>query len=326
MIGTMTKKLALASALACLLSLAPSSAGEKHMLSIGAGSSGGGSYQIGAAYTEIINKLPNVILNVEETAGGIENIQLIDDREIDFGTGNTGAAFDAINGHGAFEGRKVDKLRGWIPMYQFPFQIVTLADSPINRVKDLIGKRVSVNARGNAAENTARQAFTSLGMMKPDGEYNFDAYYLSYSEALDNIKIGRLDAIIVSTGAPTPTILELEATQPIKIIAFTDEEMATVAKDHPYYAPGVIKAGTYASITEDIKTIMPATVVYTHADLPEQIVYDITKILWENRKALEVSHPTQKDFNAELVNSAMVPIIEVHPGALRYFKEVGVIK
>ncbi len=321
--NSIMKKLLVIASLFAIASLSPAA---EHMLSIGAGSSGGGSYQIGAAYSEIINKLPNISLNVEETAGGIENIQLIEDRQIDFGTGNTGAAYDAIRGRGVFKDAPATKLRGWIPMYAFPFQIVTLKDRPINSVKDLIGKRVSVNARGNAAENTARQIFTSLGMMKPDGDYNFEAFYLSYSEALDNIKIGRLDAIIVSTGAPTPTVLELEATQPIKIVAFTDEEMATVAKDHPYYSAGVIKGGTYGTIKEDVKTMMAATVVYTHADLPEQVIYDITKAVWENRKALEAAHPTQKDFNAALVNNAMLPVLEVHPGSLRYFKEIGVIK
>ncbi len=299
--------------------------GENYVLTIGAGSSGGGSYQIGAAYCEIINRLPNITLNIEETAGGIENINLISDGYIDIGTAASSAAYQAIRGEASFE-IPVTNLMGWIPMYQFPFQIVVLADSDINNVTDLIGKNVSVNEKGNAAESTARQIFTALNMMKADGDYNFNAYYLSYSDALDNMKIGKIDAMIVSTGAPTPTVLELEATNKIRILDFTEAQTTAISAEHPYYAAGVMEAGTYSTIQEDVLTVMPATLVYISSDIPEDVVYDMTKAIWENTDALEAAHATQKYFNAELVNNALVPILDIHPGALRYYEEVGIIQ
>lgn len=295
---------------------------KDYVLSIGGGSSGGGSYTIAAAYCDILSKLDHVSLSVEETSGGIESIQLIADGALDFGTSGTSSGYLAYNGLGtAFNGEVITNICSWWPLYNYPFQIVVMADSDINCVSDLIGKRVSVNVKGNSAENTAREIFTALDMMTADGDYNFDAYYLSYSDALDYIKTGKLDVILISTGAPTPTVQELEASNEIKFIPFTEEEMEKVTAMYPYYSAGTMPAGTYSSQTEDIRTIHANTIAFCSADLDEDLVYLLTKTLWESRDKLTAAHATQANLNEELIESSMSNLIPVHPGALRFYQE-----
>ncbi|GAA0369749.1 TAXI family TRAP transporter solute-binding subunit [Bacillus horti] len=296
---------------------------DSYVLAFGGASPGGAAYQLSTTYAEIINSaLDYVQVNVEVTGGGPDNVSLIQNGSLDSGHGNSGVGYNAYRGIDDFEGKEHGDLRAWFPLYNYPFQVTVLENSSIESIEDLKGKRIGVNVHGSGGEKTANQVFTALGLNK-DEDYN--PYYLDYDEALDALKTGRIDATVFSTGAPTPSLLELGTTHGFRILNFTEEELQIIDDKYPYYAGGTIPAGTYSQIDEDVRTVFAATLNYIHADLPEELVYDLTKAIWENKDRLESAHPTQKDLNAELIESALIPIMPLHPGAERYFKENGLI-
>ena len=301
---------------------------EDTVLVIGGGSSGGGSYTIAAAYCDIANKLDHISMSLEETSGGVQSISLIAANELDFGTASTAAGYSAYtgNGSGYKEGEKVENLRAWFPLYNTPFTFVVPASTDIYTVEDLIGKRVCVGEKGNASQNNCHTICQIIGLCKDDGDYNFDAYYTSYSEALDAVKAGKLDALWFGTGAPVPTVQEMEAAMEIRFLEFTEEQMKAVSELHPYFSASVMPAGTYATQTKDIKTLAGYTVAFCNANIDDEVMYQITKAVWENRDQLIAAHATQKNVNGDLIESAMGSLgVPVHPGALRFYHEIGLL-
>ena len=292
-------------------------------LSFGGASPGGAAYQLSTAYAEIINsELDNVSVSVEVTGGGQDNVSLIHNGDLASGHGNSGVGYEAYNGIGEFEGNPHTNIMGWLPLYNYPFQIVVLEDSPIQTVSDLVDKKIGVNVKGSGGEKTSDEVFTALGLERDE---DYEPYYLDYDEAVDALTTGRLDATIFSTGAPTPSLIELATTTDFRIIGMTEEEMETVADQYSYLTAGTLEAGTYDNITENVQTIHASTINYISKDLSEDIVYDMTKAIWENRDRLIVAHPSQEGLNGELIESATLPIMPLHPGAEKYFKEEGII-
>ncbi|WP_179298558.1 TAXI family TRAP transporter solute-binding subunit [Evansella halocellulosilytica] len=297
---------------------------ESYVLAFGGATPGGAAYQISTAYSEIINtELDHVQVNVEVTGGGADNVALINNGELDSGHGNSGVGYHAFHGEGEYEGDEHDNLRGWLPVYDYPFQVVVLEDSDIASVSDLQGKRIGVNVQGSGGEVTSQQVFDAIGLIRYE---DYEPFYLDYDEAADALSTGRIDATIFSTGAPTPALTELGTTNDIRILEFTDEELSLVDEEYSFLTGGTLPGGTYSDIEQDINTVFAATINYVSADLPDDLVYDLTKAVWENRDRLIEAHPTQENLNADLIESALIPIMPLHPGAESYYKENGIIE
>ncbi len=293
-------------------------------MSMGGSNPGGTAYIVGTACANIINaNVPYVTITHEVTAGGRENIALTQAGETDFGYGFSAFLYEAYRGVGEYEGKPHEKLRAFMPWWEYPVQVIVMADSDIHSISDLKGKKIGVNVKGAGGYKTAIEVFSTLGL--EEGK-DYQPYYLAFQEAVDAMKLGRIDAQIFTVGAPMPVLMEMGTTHNFRILSFTPEEMKSICDKYPYYSAGSMPANTYSNIKEDVPTLKCFTIVWVNSDVPEQTVYDILKALWENKPALEMAHANLKDLSPELVRNGIVNVAPLHPGAERFYKEIGVIQ
>jgi len=294
---------------------------QKQRLTIATGGTGGGYYPYGGTLAEIINKkVPNVNATAEVTGASVENVRLIGKMDATFGLAMNDTVYQAYAGEGKFTGKKIDSLRTVIQMYPNLYHVVTLKKYPITKLTDIKGKKGSVGAPGSGTEYKTNLVLPVIGIKYAD----FKVYRLSFAENATQMKDGIIDVGIWSVAPPTSSIIDLATTHDIRFIPFSKEEVAKVEKAYPYYSEWVIPKNTYKGQTEDVLTIAVWNSVVCNKDLPDDLVYKITKAIFENKKMLVDTHKIAEFTTAKA--SATKSPIPVHPGALKYYKEIGVIK
>ncbi len=297
---------------------------QVEQLTLGGSNPGGSAYVVGNAYTQIINKyVPNINITHEVTAGGKENIELTSNGEVDFGCGMSAFLYEAYNGFGDYENDARSNLRAVIPWFEYPMQIIVRSDSNIKSISDLKGKRISINVKGSGGYKAATEVFSTLGLKENE---DYTAYYLSFDESADEMKLGNIDAIFINTSAPVPAIISMGSNLDFDIISFTDEEIQKITEKYPYYTKGVLKANTYEKINYDVNTLTSYTILFANSEVSDDIVYNVVKAIWEHRDELILAHSSQKDLNEELVKNSIFNVSPIHDGAKRFYKEIGIIE
>ncbi|APX94165.1 C4-dicarboxylate ABC transporter substrate-binding protein [Halomonas sp. 1513] len=300
---------------ASLLATAPLAAAQQ--LSIATGGTGGVYYPIGGGFAEMINDhIEGASATAEVTGASVENMGLIMRGDADLALALADTVYQAYNGTGDFEGRQIENTRALASVYPNAVQLVTLADSDIESLADLEGKRVSVGAPGSGTELNARALIEANGMSYDD----FRPQRLNFNETADAIRDGDIDAGFWSVGPPTSSILNLAATRDIRLIGFSDEEIANAQEVEPVFAPYELEAGMYDGMDEAVQTIGIPNVLVVNSDMDEELAYQLTKLLFEHTDELIAVHPAANDTTIEFtMESTPVPL---HPGAIRYFEEV----
>ncbi len=289
-------------------------------ITVATGGTSGVYYPIGGAISNLLESNLNVDTSVQATGASVENINLLATNRAELAITMADAVLQAYEGSGAFEGEAPkEELRGLTALYPNFVQIVTTANSGINSVEDLRGKRVGVGAPNSGVELNARLVFEAYGMSYDD--INED--YLSYSEAVDQIKNGMIDAAFVTSGIPNATVIDLSTTHPAKIVPIDGAAMDYLAKNYPFFSANIIPAGTYDN-DEDIPTASITNVLLVNNSLSEDVVYEITKTIFENLGAIHASHNAATNISLDSVSVGMP--VPFHPGAEKYFKEVGALK
>jgi uncharacterized protein len=287
-------------------------------LSIATGGTGGVYYPIGGGLAELINRHIDGYSGVAEVTGAsVENMGLIARGDSDLALALADTVYQAYTGTQAFQGRQLKQTRALASIYPNAVQLVTLADSGIKSLQDLKGKRVSVGAPGSGTELNARAILEAGGISYND----IRVQRLNFNETADALRNGDIDAGFWSVGPPTSSIMSLATVRKIRVIGFTDEEIAKATKLEPVFAPYVLKAGMYEGMSEDVQTISIPNVLVVNADMDDELAYRITKVMFERVKDLIAIHPAANDTTVEFsMNSTPVPL---HPGALRYYEEIG---
>ncbi|MFN3661998.1 TAXI family TRAP transporter solute-binding subunit [Yoonia sp.] len=300
-------------ALACL-----GSAAQAQELSIATGGTGGVYYPYGGGLAEVIgNHVDGYTASVEVTGASVENMALIQRGESDMALVLADTLFQAYNGTDAFEGRQIPEARALASIYPNAVQLVTLAGSGITSIEDLRGQRVSVGAPGSGTELSAQMILDANGITYDD----FDAQRLNFNETADAIRDGDIIAGFWSVGPPTSSIMNLAATRDIALIGFSDAEIAAAQEVEPTFAAFTLPAGMYDGMDEDVQTMSTPNVLVVHADMDEELAYNITKAMYDNVADLIAIHPAANDTTVEFsVASTPIPF---HPGALRYLEEIG---
>lgn len=297
---------------------------KKTKLTIGGSNPGGTAYIVGTAYAQIINKyIPEINITQEVTAGGKENVELTSSKETDFGCGMSAFLYEAYNGLGDYEGNAKENLCGVIPWFQYPVQIIVRKDSGINKISDLKNKKISINVKGSGGYKAATEILSTLGLNE---NVDYTAYYLSFEEATDEMKIGNIDAIFINTGAPVPAVMSMGTYIDFNILNFEDKEIDLITKKYPYYKKGVLKANTYEKVNYDVNTITSYTVLFANDEVDEDIVYNIVKTIWEHRDELILAHSSQKALNEQLIKDSIVGVAPIHSGAKKFYKEIKIIE
>ncbi len=228
-------------------------------------------------------------------------------------------AYYAYNGLYMFEETgKIDVMRGIATLYPETIQFVVRADSPIESLHDLAGKRVAVGAAGSGTAVACEQILRAAGVWD-----EIEKVWAPFREAATALKLGEVDCAMLVAGIPTPAITELATTTPVRILSVPDEILTKLHDEgYVFYVRQIAPKDTYAGMTKDTPTVAVLAMLACHADLPEQTVYTLTKVLFDHVDDLRAVHAKAQAISLETAIDGMS--IPLHPGAIKYYEEKGV--
>ncbi|MDO4481229.1 MAG: TAXI family TRAP transporter solute-binding subunit [Bacillota bacterium] len=273
----------------------------------------------GVVGTELSNAVEGLSFDVQSTGASLANIRLVAGEEVDMAIVQNDVMDYAYNGTNLFDGEAVKGFSSMAACYAEVCQLVVSADSGINSVADLAGKRVSIGDAGSGVEFNARQILEAYGLTTDD----ITVQNLGFGDSADAVKDGKIDAFFCTAGAPTTAVMELSTTKGIKVIEIAGAEADKLMEAYPFYTSYVIPANTYSGQAEDVTTVAVKATFIVRDGLSEDLVYNMTKALFESKDAITAGHAK----GAELDTTYAVEGISVpfHPGAEKYFKEIGVL-
>jgi TRAP transporter TAXI family solute receptor len=294
---------------------------QQQFVSILTGGQAGVYYPLGVALSQVYGKaIPNAKATAQVTKASAENLNLLQAGrgELAFTLGD--ALSDAWKGdeEAGFK-TKLDKLRGLSATYNNYIQIVASADSGIRTLADLKGKRVSVGAAKSGTELNARAVLKAAGLSYKDLA---KTEYLPFGESVELIKNRQLDATLQSAGLGVASIRDLATSVKIVVVSVPAEVVAKIGD--PAYQPAVIPAGTYEGQTADVATAAIPNFLVTHSGVSDDLAYQMAKALYDNLDTMYAAHNAAKAIKRENAIKGMP--VPLHPGAERYYREVGVIK
>jgi len=286
-------------------------------LTLGTSTSGGTYFVLGGGWAKIMGEaLDGVEISVQEGGGPATNIQLIEQGRMELGFATINVAYQGWNGLDWANGVKYTKMRSIFPMYSSFLQVYTLDDTPIDNIHDLAGKHISTGTPGNTSEIAGKAVLEVLGI-KPS-----EISMLSASGQIDALKDGITDANITVTGLPGPFMLDLETTHNPRLVGFSDDDLDKIREEYPSFFKGIIPKNTYKDQNEDVTTVAFWNITIASEDLPDDLVYDLVKATFENKEALVEVNRAIEQLSPENIQYC-VPI-PLHPGALKYYQEVGI--
>lgn len=301
----------------------PLMAAEKTNLSFPTAATTGALYPLGAGIAQVWNsKLDNVNARVQASNGGLQNLNLLKSKDAQVSFAVSSIAYEAANGQKGFKDRPYKDLRVLAGLYYNPNQVVARKDSNVNSLADFKGKRFAPGAVGGTTEGESRAHFTAAGLDYPN---DLKLERVGFTESIDLMRNKQLDGAWIMAGLPTAAVTEMCATADGKVIPIAEEVIAKLKKTSPWYSAFVIPANTYAGQDKDVTTTAVKMLLLTDASLPEKLVYDLTKTLWENLDEVRKAHAVMKNVTPEMAVSDLSGL-PLHPGAEKYYKEAGLLK
>jgi TRAP transporter TAXI family solute receptor len=305
---------------AAAIAAGASAAAADTFVNVLTGGTSGVYYPMGVAISKIFTeKLPGARPSVQATKASVENLNLLQQGkgELAFTLGDSLAFAWAGDEEAGFKA-KLTKLRGLAAIYPNHIQIVAAKDSGIRTLADLKGKRLSVGAPKSGTELNARAILGAAGISYKDlGKLE----YLPFAESVELMKNRQLDATLQSAGLGVAAIRDLASAVDIQIVEIPG---ALVDKLGAPYVKSTIPANTYNGQTAEVASAAVVNYLVTRADLPDDLVYSMTKAIFENLPDLQAAHAAARDI--KLANALQGMPVPLHPGAEKYFREKGVAR
>lgn len=297
------------------------SGGKEAFISIATGGTAGTYFPLGAAIAKIYNdNIDGVTANAQSTGASVENIGLVSKGETEVAFIQSDITFYAFTGTESFaDSGKVENIRGMAMLYPEVIQIIATKSSGINSIEDLKGKKVAIGAPGSGTEANARQILAAHGMTYDDLA---KADFLSFGEAADQLKSKQVDAAFVTAGLPTSAVTEVAQTADVVIVPMTKAKIVELNAEYPFYTEVTIPADTYKGQTTDIVATAVMAMLVVPENLDEDLAYNMTKQLFEQRQVIIDTHDRGNDIKLETAIIGMP--IELHPGSKRYYDEKGI--
>ncbi|MBM7618816.1 TRAP transporter TAXI family solute receptor [Bacillus tianshenii] len=286
---------------------------ETNIVTIATGGSSGPYNIIGTALANEYSDEFGINSKSQATGASVENINLIKEGKIEMAFVMSDVLTEAVNGTGNFS-EKVENVEQVATLYPNFVQIVTTADSGIETIEDLVGKRVAVGDQNSGVEVNARNLLAGHGITYDDIQVD----YLGYAEAADGLKSGSIDAAFLTSGLPNASVLELSKTLDIKMVSVDPANIEKLAKDQPYFVAMDIPADTYGN-AEAVPTAAIMNALVVSSELSEDDVYKLTKSFFDNLETLGNAHQAATEVSLEKAQEGMVA--PVHPGAKKYYDE-----
>jgi len=290
-------------------------------ISFASGGTSGTYYPYANAVAQAWNtNIEGMNCSVEATGASQENINLVTQGEAEVAIVQNDVMTYAYEGTENYEGKQTQNFATIGTVYSEVCQIVASPKANITSVADLKGKRVSVGDIGSGVEANSRQILAAYGLTFDD----IKVQNLGFGPSADAIKDGSLDAVFVTAGIPTTAVMELATTHEIDVVALDGDAVEQLKTDYPFYTEYTITPDAYKGMEADVLTVSVKATLIVSPDLDEETVYQMTKVLFENKDAITTAHSK----GAELDPAAAVQgisVVPLHPGAERYYKEVGVL-
>ena len=309
---------------------------ELTFFTIGTGGTAYTYYPVGGMITNAISKPPGsrecgkggscgvdgLIASAVSSRGSVDNVNAIISGLRNSGFAQSDVAYWAYTGTGTMEGKEPAKdLRTIAALFQEHIHLVALKKSNINSVKDLKGKRVSLDEPGSGTYVDAKLILESNGLSTNDVK----AEALKGKAATDALRNGKVDAIFVVAGYPTGAIVELASAVDIKLVPIDGAGAKALTSKYGFFSESPIPSGTYEGV-DSVNTVAVGAQWFTSAKEDTDLIYKITKALWnkESRKLMDVGHAKGKTITPDTALSGVgVPL---HPGAEKFYKEAGLLK
>jgi uncharacterized protein len=285
-------------------------------LTLGTAAPGGVYYVYGDALAQILTEKLGVAVNPLPTQGPVHNVKLVDSGGAQLGLITMGVGVQGWNGTGDWtNGVRFRNMRALFPMYDTPFEAVVLQRSGITALAQLDKKRIGIGPKAGTGGTYIPAILKLLGI-------SAELSYGSFEAIATDLLTGRIDAYVTLLGAPAPAFQDVEVKEPLSFISLSPEQIEAIRKAMPEFSPSKIAAGTYRSLEKDYVSIGVYNFAIGRADLPDDLVYKLVKIVFENQPRLVKVTSTASDTLPQ--NVAKNTFLPFHPGAVRYYREIGI--
>ncbi len=327
----LSKKVLMSLALVILLivgtTLAGCGPGEERIV-LATGGTGGVYYPLGGAMADIWSEhIDEISASSESTGASVENVNLVHYGESHLGLIQNDITYYAFHQDEMFspEGDEavdepLNKLRWVAGLYPEVIQVIADADAGIQTVSDLEGMRIAVGAPGSGHEANARQILQAHG-------FDYDDFatvdFIMHTEAVDAVRDGHLDAYFTTAGIPTASAVDIFTTHDVNLVAIEMDMVSEIIDTWPFYAEFTVPAGTYSGQDEPVETVAVMATLVVNEDVDEDLVYNMTKVMFENLDRLRATHERANDITLDTALEGQS--VDLHPGAQRYYEEEGIL-
>ena len=297
---------------------------EERFITIGTGGQTGVYYVVGQSVCRLVNRLEdaNIKCNAPSTGGSVANVNGIKSGQLDMGVVQSDVQYQAYNGTGNFEGDAYEDLRAVFRVHGEPLTLLARADSGIETLDDLEGKRVNIGNPGSGQRNTMEVVMEAKGWTEDTFAL---ASQLDAAEQAAALADNNVDAMVYVVGHPNGSIQEATTTVDARLIPLTGEAIDGIVEEFPYYSKSVIPGGLYKGNDEDVETFGVAATFVTTAQADEEVVYQTVKAIFDNFDRFKQLHPAFENLDPEeMVSSGLSA--PLHDGAARYYREQGWIE
>lgn len=327
-----SKKLILAATAGLMVAASAATSQEMRFWRIGTGGAGGTYFPIGGLIANAISSppgarscdkggtcgVPGLVAIAVSTNASVANVNAIHAGQLDAGLAGAQSVVQGYNGEGKFAGDAKTNIRVIANLYPEDMHLVLAKGTSLNSLNDLNGMRIGVASAGSGTQVSVRMILKHYGIEAKEFE-------LGLGQSTQRLADGQLDAFFYAGGTPFAALIQLGSTKGFELYKFTDDERKAINKIIPYYVESMIPAGVYENVTEDTPTVAVNGQLITSVDQPDDLIYEITKALWskKTRGLLDKGHSKGKAIRLETALTGV--LIPLHPGAEKFYKEVGMI-
>ncbi|MET1412201.1 TAXI family TRAP transporter solute-binding subunit [Roseibium sp. HPY-6] len=306
---------------------------------IGTGSAGGTYFPIGGTIANGISSppgsrpcdeggqcgVPGLIAIAQSTTASVFNNTAVQKGELEAGLAAADVTRSMYLGEGKFDGKPHEKLRIVANLFPEDLHLVLPKGASIEGLADLKEKRVGIAQAGSGTQVAVLQMLDAWGVNRD----NMSEAELNNSQSAERLADGQLDAYFYAAGWPVSAMVQLATTKGMELHSFTEDDLAKINEIIPAYIPSKIPAGVYEGIDYEVKTPAVSALLVVSSDLSEELVYGITKAMWNDntRKLLDNGHAKGKQITPDTALDGVLALgVPLHPGAEKFYKEAGLLK
>lgn len=306
---------------------------------IGTGGAGGTYFPIGGTIANGISAppgsrpcdqggqcgVPGLIAIAQSTTASVFNNAAVQNGELEAGMAAADVTREMYLGEGTFKGKPHGKLRVIANLFPEDLHLVLPKGAKINNLGDLAGKRVGIAQAGSGTQVAVLKMLKAWGVTRD----NMQEAELNNSQSAERLADGQLDAYFYAAGWPVAAMVQLASTKGMELHSFSKEDLAKINKIIPAYIPSTIPAGVYQGVDYEVHTPAVSALLIVSSDLSDDLVYGITKALWNKntRKLLDNGHAKGKQITLDTALDGIAELgVPLHPGAAKFYKEAGLLK